>query len=103
LLYEAASRGYHKQYIGKLLQEFDLESLPDKQKIPQQTLVEPLSTREIEVLALIAVGKSNREIAAELHISLSTVKGHTSNIYGKLNVNKRTEAVSMGRDLGIID
>ena len=103
LLYEAASRGYHKEYIGKLLQEFDLESLPDKQKIPQQTLVEPLSTREIEVLALIAVGKSNREIAAELHISLSTVKGHTSNIYGKLNVNKRTEAVSMGRELGIID
>ena len=57
---------------------------------------------EIEVLELIAAGKSNQEIAGMLHISLSTVKGHTSNIYGKLNVHNRTQAAARGRDLGII-
>ncbi len=65
-------------------------------------LLEPLSVREIEVLQLIANGLSNQEIANQLHISLSTVKGHTSNIYGKLGVHKRTQAVSRAVELGIL-
>jgi ATP/maltotriose-dependent transcriptional regulator MalT len=61
-----------------------------------------LSVREIEILQLIADGFSNQEIANQLHISLSTVKGHTSNIYGKLEVHKRTRAVSRAMELGLL-
>jgi LuxR family maltose regulon positive regulatory protein len=102
LLYEAAERGHHVEYTGRLLQEFGSEVPIVSQFIDQPGLVEPLSSREIEVLNLIAGGKSNQEIAAMLHISLSTVKGHTSNIFGKLIVRNRTEAVSRGREFGII-
>jgi LuxR family maltose regulon positive regulatory protein len=102
LLYEAAERGHHVEYTGRLLQEFGSEVPIVSQIIDQPGLVEPLSSREIEVLNLIAGGKSNQEIAAMLHISLSTVKGHTSNIFGKLIVRNRTEAVSRGREFGII-
>ena len=65
-------------------------------------VIEPLSEREIEVLSLIAQGFSNTEIAKRLFISLSTVKGHTTNIFGKLGVKNRTQAVSFGRSIGII-
>ena len=61
-----------------------------------------MSERELEVLALVAVGKSNRQIASELFIALSTVKTHVKNIYGKLNVRNRTQAVSQARELGVL-
>jgi LuxR family maltose regulon positive regulatory protein len=61
-----------------------------------------LSAREIEVLALIAEGKSNQEISAELYLALNTVKRHAYNIYAKLEVKKRTQAVSKARQLGLI-
>jgi LuxR family maltose regulon positive regulatory protein len=61
-----------------------------------------LSAREMEVLALIAVGKSNQEISAELYLALNTVKRHAYNIYTKLEVKKRTHAVSRARQLGLI-
>jgi LuxR family maltose regulon positive regulatory protein len=61
-----------------------------------------LSAREMEVLGLIAEGKSNQEISAELYLALNTVKRHTHNIYGKLEVKKRTQAVSKARQLGLI-
>ena len=51
---------------------------------------------------MIAEGLSNREIAARLFLSLSTVKGHTSNLYGKLQVKARTQAVAKARALGIL-
>jgi LuxR family maltose regulon positive regulatory protein len=102
LLYEAAAKGYHTEYVGRLLQEFGSEAPLDTPGSEQSDLIEPLSSREIEVLKLIAAGKSNQEIASLLHITLSTVKGHTSNIYGKLNVHNRTQAVSRGRDFGVI-
>jgi LuxR family maltose regulon positive regulatory protein len=65
-------------------------------------LREPLSERELEVLVLLAVGKSNREIASELFVALSTVKTHIKNIYGKLDVRNRTQAVSRARELGLL-
>jgi len=67
-----------------------------------QLLVEPLSEREIEVLQLLAQGLTNREIAAALYLSLNTVKVHTRNIYGKLAVRNRTQAVARARELGIL-
>ncbi|MGC9398785.1 MAG: response regulator [Anaerolineae bacterium] len=56
--------------------------------------VEPLTEREIEVLRLAAHGMTNREIGQKLHISHRTVQGHLANVYGKLQVNSRTEAVT---------
>jgi LuxR family maltose regulon positive regulatory protein len=61
-----------------------------------------LSAREMEVLALIAEGKSNQEISAQLYLALNTVKRHAYNIYAKLEVKKRTHAVSRARQLGLI-
>lgn len=65
-------------------------------------LIEPLTRREIGVLHLIEAGLSNKEIAAVLVISPATVKKHTANIYGKMGVNRRTQAVALGRKLQII-
>jgi LuxR family maltose regulon positive regulatory protein len=61
-----------------------------------------LSAREMEVLRLIADGKSNQEIAAQLYLALNTVKRHAYNIYAKLEVTKRTQAVSKARKLGLL-
>jgi LuxR family maltose regulon positive regulatory protein len=61
---------------------------------PHQLLLEPLSERELEVLGLIAEGLSNRDIAKRLVLSTGTVKVHTRNIYGKLGVGSRTQALA---------
>ena len=61
-----------------------------------------LSTREIEVLQLVAKGKSNREIGRNLHISIATVKTHLNHIYDKLDVNDRTAAVTVALQSGIL-
>lgn len=66
-------------------------------------LAEPLSEREREVLRLIAEGLSNQELAARLHLSPHTIKVHTRNIYRKLGVTSRTQAVAGGRGLGILE
>jgi ATP/maltotriose-dependent transcriptional regulator MalT len=70
--------------------------------IDQSTLIEPLTDRELEVLALLADGCSNQDIAAELVISLSTVKKHTSSVLAKLNAASRTQAVARARELGLV-
>lgn len=62
-----------------------------------------ISDREFEVLELIAVGHSNQEIADLLFISLNTVKTHSSNLFGKLEVKRRTQAVQKAKELGIIE
>jgi ATP/maltotriose-dependent transcriptional regulator MalT len=64
--------------------------------------VEKLSARELEVLRLIAVGLSNREIAEQLYLSPGTIKTHVHNICGKLGVSNRTQAVVHARDLNLI-
>jgi DNA-binding NarL/FixJ family response regulator len=67
-----------------------------------QSLVEPLSERELEILALLAAGDSNREIASQLFIAEGTVKNHVTNILGKLAVRDRTQAALKARELGLI-
>jgi LuxR family maltose regulon positive regulatory protein len=68
----------------------------------RQPLIEPLSPRELEVLNMIAKGHSNREIGESLFLALDTVKGHNRNIYGKLGVKNRTQAVNKAISLAII-
>jgi LuxR family maltose regulon positive regulatory protein len=70
--------------------------------IPPQPLVEPLSERELQVLRLICAGHSNREIAEKLVIALDTVKRHASNIYGKLGVKRRAQAILKARELDLV-
>jgi LuxR family maltose regulon positive regulatory protein len=65
-------------------------------------LVEPLSERELEVLALVAAGLSNGDIAEELVVSVNTVKTHVRSIYGKLGVHSRTQATAKAQALGIL-
>jgi ATP/maltotriose-dependent transcriptional regulator MalT len=67
-----------------------------------QPPIEPLTNREIDVLNLLDQRLSNKEIAEKLFISTTTVKGHLQNIYGKLNVSKRREAVEKAYTLGIL-
>jgi ATP/maltotriose-dependent transcriptional regulator MalT len=66
-------------------------------------LIESLTTREHDVLALVADGLSNRDVATALAISEHTVKFHLASIFGKLGVSTRTEAVQRGLRLGIIE
>lgn len=66
-------------------------------------LIEPLTSRELEVLKLIADGLSNKEIAEHLTLALSTIKWYDRQIYSKLAVNSREEAVARARDLGILE
>ena len=105
LLYQAAARGLKPEYAGRLLASFPTSEAPEPfQEAPAEraAMVEPLSEREIEVLQLIAEGLSNREIAEKLFLSVSTVKVHTYNIYSKLDVHSRTQAVAKARALGIL-
>lgn len=69
---------------------------------PMLRLVEPITNREREVLRLIAEGLSNQEIADQLVISVSTVKRHAFNLYGKLGVKRRTQAISRARGLALL-
>jgi DNA-binding CsgD family transcriptional regulator len=64
--------------------------------------LEPLSERELEVLQLLATGRSNREIATELYVATGTVKAHLNNIFRKLEARSRLEAVTRARDLGLL-
>lgn len=65
-------------------------------------LEDPLSERELEVLSLLATGKTNSEVAGDLFVSVGTVKSHTGNIYRKLGARNRAEALARARDLGLI-
>jgi len=106
LLYEAATRGVAPEYVRRLLAAFpDVEpeqASPASAQAPESDSIEPLSERELEVLRLIAEGLTNPEIASRLFLSLHTIKAHARNIYGKLGVRNRTQAVAKARALGVL-
>ncbi len=104
---EKQSRGQdHKliTYVDRLLAAFtQLAAMPQsKTSHPQSAMVEPLSEREIQVLQLIAAGLSNSEIAARLVVASSTIKTHINNIYSKLGVSRRMQAVARAKELGLL-
>jgi ATP/maltotriose-dependent transcriptional regulator MalT len=74
----------------------------DGKEASPPSLVEPLTDREAEVLGLLASGRTNREIAADLFVTVGTIKAHTSNIYAKLQARNRTEALARTRELGLL-
>ncbi len=69
---------------------------------PAEPLEEPLSGRELAVLELLAAGRTNKQIAKELFIAQGTVKAHVANVYRKLGVHSRAEAVSRADNLGLL-
>ncbi len=124
------SSGAQRKYVEKLLQAFrhpgwQTNRTPESQSVPgrpnksegqpdqsqliepeagstKNQLIQPLSERELEVLRLLALGRSNPQIADRLVVSLNTVKAHLKNIYAKLNAHNRTEAVQQARALRLL-
>lgn len=109
LLSRLAKRKTSVKYVGRLLAAFRKEGAPmlrtalDEPLPPTNSpLDEPLTNRELEILSLLEQLLRNKEIAEKLFISPETVKRHTINIYGKLNVHNRREAVDKANALGIL-
>ena len=99
LLKEAARRDIAADYAIKLLNQIDTDSQSDA---PSSILIDPLSDRELEVLHLMAQDLSYKEIANQIMVSLNTVRTHVKNIYSKLMVHKRSEAVAKARELNLL-
>jgi LuxR family maltose regulon positive regulatory protein len=93
---------HHKFYAQKLLDAFSTSSKVASPARQPPGLVEPLSGRELEVLHLMALGKTNQEIARQLIVATGTIKAHAASIYRKLDAANRTEAVARARHLGIL-
>jgi LuxR family maltose regulon positive regulatory protein len=113
MLHEAQAVGIASDYIPRLLGAFaknaggslqpnHAAAPPHPSSSSPQPLEEPLSMRELEVLRLIASGKSNAEVARTLVIAISTVKTHTNSIFAKLRVTSRTQAIALARDLQLL-
>ena len=110
LLQQVAASGITRLYVQRLLDAFPQSAAkpiksptaPLAQAEPVNSLVDPLSERELEVLRLVAAGHANREIAQSLQIATSTVKKHVGNILSKLGVRNRTRAAAKARELRLL-
>jgi LuxR family maltose regulon positive regulatory protein len=106
LLREAAKRGIMPGYVNKLLAACGVSEyggVGEPRPYPQvQSLPEPLSERELEVLRLLNTHLSSTEIAERLCISANTVRFHIKNVYGKLGVHSRSDAVQRAGELGLL-
>lgn len=89
-------------YLDTILAAFQKQKTAHREG-GNQTLPQPLSKRELQVLQLLAHGSSNVEIAQKLVITVDTVKRHASHIFSKLGVQNRLQAVNLANDLNIID
>ena len=89
-------------YLPYLLQQMRVKPETASAQSAAAGLAEPLTAREVEILRLVAAGMRNQEIADHLFISLSTVKRHIANAYGKLGVSHRTEAVARANELNLL-
>jgi len=98
LLRRAAAQNTARDAIARLLAAAG-QSLPG---VESAQLFDPLSERELEILQLIADGKSNKELADALALTVGTIKWHLNNIYSKLGARSRTQAIALARDLGFI-
>jgi LuxR family transcriptional regulator, maltose regulon positive regulatory protein len=99
----AAGAGAGTEHLHRVIQAFQpATAQADSAARAVRGLIEPLTDRELEVLRLLAAGRRNRDIAAELVVTLETVKKHTSHIFDKLGAANRTEAVAHARRLGLI-
>ena len=87
-------------YTDKLLAAFS--PMSSEREMQLHPLEELLSARELDILRLINAGRSNKEIAGILMIAVSTVKSHINNLYGKLGANRRTEAIAIAREKGLL-
>jgi LuxR family maltose regulon positive regulatory protein len=107
LLLCAISQNVAPDYASKLLAAFpknihDAVQYDQDLAVYQQSLIEPLSEREIEVLRLMAEGYKYKEIAESLVVSINTVRHHTRNVYGKLDANNRTQAIGRAKELNLL-
>jgi LuxR family maltose regulon positive regulatory protein len=107
LLSFAISQNIVPDYAGKLLAAFPESELSAilierGSTAHTQLLAGSLSEREIEVLGLMAAGYKYKEIAEKLVVSINTVRHHTRNVYGKLNVNNRTQAIVRAKELNLL-
>jgi ATP/maltotriose-dependent transcriptional regulator MalT len=107
LLQQAVENDIHATYARQLLASFTTRritpsSIALKSEKSQPGLVDPLSERELEVLRLLATGLSPAEVAKKLYLSPFTLKAHTQNIYSKLDVHSRIEAINRARELGLL-
>jgi LuxR family maltose regulon positive regulatory protein len=93
--------GYELALLEAFKRERELQTVYAPTSLPGD-LIDPLTEREQEVLRLLADGISNKEIASRLVVAPSTVKQHLKNIYSKLEVHNRTQAVARGRELEIL-
>lgn len=96
----AAKKGVQPAFAREVLRHFDLNR--EIRPIPIPGTEESLTPREVEVLALLMTGATNKEIAAKLVITPRTARAHVSNILGKLDVSSRTEAVARAHDLSLL-
>jgi LuxR family maltose regulon positive regulatory protein len=100
LLEAAAKQGIAPTYVRRLLAA--ISGGAEHRTPPRQALIEPLSERELDVLRLLASDLDGPAIAAELVVSLNTVRTHTKNIYAKLGVNNRRAAVSRATEIDLL-
>ncbi|MCU0485946.1 MAG: LuxR C-terminal-related transcriptional regulator [Anaerolineales bacterium] len=109
---DAAARGIEVEYVSQLISAFGASSSPvtierppsagTRQPDPGAGLVEPLSERELQVLRLLDSPLTSEDIGRELFVSANTVRTHIRNIYGKLGVHGRLEAIQRARELKLL-
>jgi LuxR family maltose regulon positive regulatory protein len=112
-LLDKATHGARPRYTAMLLEAMQRQLMARQADAPSpelaqaqpstpRGLTDPLSQRELQILTLICKGLSNQEIGQQLFVSLSTVKWHNQNIFDKLDVQRRTEAVARARELNLL-